>query len=123
MDQTQTEAKQFFADRVIQQANVERVTLSDAERRMLSWSESDPAFNADPALVEQLSAEISDAEYEAKIAGLLERRFAADLASSANAMDMWRQAQTTLEQGDHYILIMIERAVGSKMKRWWQFWR
>jgi hypothetical protein len=28
-----------------------------------------------------------------------------------------------LKQGDHYILIMIDRAVGTKLKRWWESWK
>jgi hypothetical protein len=28
-----------------------------------------------------------------------------------------------LKQGHHYILIMIDRAVGTKLKRWWEFWK
>ena len=123
MAESQTEAKRFFANRVIQQANAENVALSDAERRMLSWSESDPEFNADPALALQLASEMSDDEYEARIAGLLKRGFAADRAADPRATDVWRQAHQVLGQGDHYILVMIDRAVGPKMKHWWQFWR
>lgn len=41
MFHTQTEAKRFFADRVIQQAATEDVRLSRAECEMLLWSESD----------------------------------------------------------------------------------
>lgn len=85
---------------MIRQASVENVVLSDAERRMLSWSESDPEFEPDPALAETLASEMSDEEYEAKIAGLLKRGFAADLASDPRARDMWRQGRKILQQGD-----------------------
>jgi hypothetical protein len=67
---TQSEAKRFFVEKVIRRARTERVFLSDAERGMLSWSESDPDFIADPQLVEQLASEMSDEEYEKKIADL-----------------------------------------------------
>ena len=56
---TQSEAKRFFATK-----RTEGVALSEAERRMLYWSESDPEFKADPKLVEQLASELSDEDYD-----------------------------------------------------------
>ena len=123
MFHTQTEAKRFFAGRVIQQAVAEGVGLSRAEREMLLWSESDPDVTPDPGLVSELEAEMSDEDYEAKISGLLARGFAMDLAADPRAKDRWQQARAVLEQGDHYILIMIDCAMGAKAKPWWQFWR
>ena len=120
---TQSEAKRFFATKVTERARTEGVPLSDAERRMLYWSESDPEFKADPAVVEQLASEMSDEDYEAKIAALLQNAFAADSAIDSRAREVWQQARSVLKQGDHYILIMIDRAVGTKLKRWWEFWR
>ena len=102
---------------------MEGLALSDAERQMLYWSESDPEFKADPKLVEQLASEMSDEDYEAKIAALLQSAFAADSAIDSRAPAVWQQARSVLKQGDHYILIMIDRAVGTKLKRWWEFWK
>jgi hypothetical protein len=127
MVHTQSEAKRFFVERVVKRARDEGVPLSDAERRMLSWSESDPEFTADPQnvvqLAEQLASEMSDEQYEEKIAGLLDRRFAEEVAADPGAKDAWQQALSVLGQGDHYIGIMIDRAVGDrlKLKKWWQF--
>jgi hypothetical protein len=129
MVHTQAEAKRFFVDKVVQRARTEAVPLSDAERGMLSWSESDPDFIADPQhvarLVEQLASEMPDEEYEEKVAGLLKRRFAEEVAADPGAQDAWQAALSVLNQGDHYIAIMIDRAVGGrlKLKRWWEFWR
>jgi hypothetical protein len=120
---TQSEAKRFFATKVTERARTEGVALSDAERRMLYWSESDPEFKADPALVEQLGSEMSDEDYEAKIAALLQNAFTAESAIDSRAREVWQQARSVLKRGDHYILIMIDRAVGAKLKRWWKFWR
>jgi hypothetical protein len=66
---------------------------------------------------------MSDQEYETKISGLLARGFALESAANPRAVDAWRQARAVLEQGDHFLLIMVDRAVGSRIKRWWQFWR
>lgn len=123
MVHTQAEAKQFFAGKAVERAQLEGSPLSNAEQRMLWWSESDPAFSADSALGEQLASEISDEQYEAKIAGLLKRSFAADVAAGIDARSIWQQARSVLNQGDHYILVMVDRAIGSELKKWWQFSR
>ena len=83
---TQSEAKRFFATKVIDRARTEGVALSDAERQMLYWSESDPEFKADPKLVEQLASEMSDQDYEAKIATLLQNAFVVDSSIDSRAL-------------------------------------
>ena len=120
---SQTELKQFLVRQVIQQADAEGVSLSEGERRMLSWSESDPDSVVDTRIAEQLGLPTSDEEYEEKISGLLARRYAADVTSNPHAAAQWKQAIECLEEGDHYILIMVERALGRRLKQWWQFWR
>jgi hypothetical protein len=123
MVRTQSEAKRFFVDKVVARARVERVSLTDAERQMLSWSESDPDFIVDPRLPQQLASELSDEEYEKKVVGLLDRSFVADVEVSPERADQWKQAAAVLHEGDHYILVMLDKAVGGRLKRWWQFWR
>ena len=123
MVESQTEAKRFFVEKVLRQAQVEALLLSDAEQRMLSWSESDPDIVIDPHLPGRLAAEMSDAEYESKITGLLRRSFAADVAANPDDEAQWKQAAAVLHQGDHYILVMLDAAIGGRLKRWWQFWR
>ena len=122
MFNTQGEAKRFFVEKVVERARHEGLSLSAAERWMLLFSESDPEFDVDPRRV-VLASEMSDEEYEAKIEGLLKRGLAADLAADAGARATWHQAHSVLAQGDHYIQIMIDRAMGGTLKRWWVFWR
>jgi len=123
MFRTQIEAKRFIVDRVVAQARVEGVTLSDAEQEMLSWSESDPEFVVDPELPERLAAEISDENYERKIVGLLSRCFKTDVERTPEAEAQWREAAGILRQGDHCILIMLDEAIGHHSRPWWQFWK
>src|SRR6058998_1047088 len=68
---SQSHAKRFFVDKIVAEAAAELRPLSDNERQMLSFSQSDPEFVVDPVLVDKLAAEISDEDYEAKVAGLL----------------------------------------------------
>lgn len=101
MFNSQSAAKRFVVEQALAQARAENVQLSDAERRMLSWSESDPDFVADPELPAQLASEISDEDYERKIAGLLSRRFGVEVGGGPAAEAQWRQAAEVLHQGDH----------------------
>jgi hypothetical protein len=82
---TQTQARQFFEDKIVQQAGTEGVPLSADERLMLKWSESEPDSIADPDLVERLATKISDEDYEDKITGLLRRRYGMEIASDRSA--------------------------------------
>lgn len=117
---TQTEAKRFFVDKVVAQARSEGVPLSDAEREMLSWSESDPDITVDSALPARLQAEISDEDYERKIVGLLARSFSAVVRTNPRAEDEWTQASRVLHDGDHYILVMLDDAMAQGGRNWWQ---
>jgi len=119
--ETQSSAKQFFVSKVLVEAQAQGIELSQAEKTMLRWSESDPEFKAEPALVEQLTAEIPDDEYEAKIRNLLASAYHRDLKADASAKRMWRQAYSVLNRGDHYILVMINQAIGRKLRPWWKF--
>lgn len=122
MVHNQTEARRFFVDKVIQKADNENIALSEDERQMLSWSESAPDSVRDPDLAERLAAHISNSDYEAKVAGLLRRSFADEIARDPEAKELWQQARSVLTQGDHYILVMIDQAVGQRLKPWWKFW-
>jgi hypothetical protein len=119
---TETEARQFFVEKIVQQAQREGVSLSDDERQMLLWSESAPDSVADPALAERLAGQISDADYESKIVGLLRSSFKGDAAADPSAKAVWVTALSVLRRGDHYILVMINEAVEKRLKPWWQIW-
>jgi hypothetical protein len=96
------------------------VSLTEAEREMLSWSESDPDIEIDPTLPVRFEAEVSDEDYEKKVVGLLARSFSNDIRVSPQAEDQWKHASRVLHQGDHYILVMLDEAVGHRWKKWWQ---
>ena len=115
----QSEAKQFIVARVLRQAHTDGVALTNAERHMLSWSESDPDFTPDVTLAEELAQEESDEEYEAKVAALIRSAFERDVASDSQALSLYRDAYAKLGEGDHYISIIMKQALGSKLRRRW----
>jgi hypothetical protein len=107
---TQTDAKRFLVGRVIEQATAEGVSLSAAERHMLSWSESDPDFEPDFQLVE--APEVAESVLEPKVAALIRHAYDRDCALDGQASLMYREARTKLNEGDHYISVMIGQALG-----------
>jgi hypothetical protein len=121
MIHTPTEARRFFIDKVLAEARRQGIALTDAEQQMLGWSESEPDSIGDPELAERLAAEISDEDYELKVSALLKAALQRDLESDTHALDDYRRAYALLRQGDHYILVMIDRALGRCLRPWWKF--
>jgi hypothetical protein len=115
------EARRFFIDRVIAEAERQGIPLSTNERKMLNWSEVEPGCVADSELAEALANEISDEAYEAKVSRLLEAAYKRETATDAAARDLYRGAYSVLKRGDYYLMVMIEEALGRKLRRWWQF--
>ncbi|HSL20476.1 MAG TPA: hypothetical protein VK886_03010 [Vicinamibacterales bacterium] len=118
---TEGQAKRFFVGRIVAQAASENTPLSSVERRMLSWSESEPEFTPDMSLPEQLAAQISDQDYEAKVAGLLRRAYSTDVSADNSAKQRYRKAYAVLKQGDHYLLLMIDQGLKGQLRPWWKF--
>lgn len=114
----QAEAKQFFVDKISAEAAAQGLPLSAAERYMLSWSESDPHFVQAPALTEAFETETSDAEFEGKVSRLARDAYARDVRLDSAGRESWRQAYAALKKGDHYLLVMLERALGWRLKKW-----
>jgi hypothetical protein len=117
---TKDEARRFFIDRLIAEAERSGVALSVNERKTLDWSEVEPGCVSDPTVAEALSQEISDEAYEAKICRLLEAAYEHDVTADAGAKAAYRDAYSLLKQGDYYLLVMIEEALGRRLRRWWQ---
>jgi hypothetical protein len=111
---TQSQAKRFLVEKIVTQAVHEGSPLTEAERRMLSFSETDPESPVDRALVAQLEAEETDEQYEAKVTALLRRSYRRDVASDAKAGNLYREAHRVLRDGDHYLLVMLDRAFGHR---------
>jgi hypothetical protein len=118
---TADEAKQFFIEKIVAEAERQAVSLSANERAMLNWSEVEPGCVADPELAEALAREISDDDYEAKISRLLVGAYEHDLGADGAAKDAYRRAYSVLKNGDYYLLVMIDHALGRRLRRWWQF--
>jgi len=121
MTPTPDEARRFFVDRIVTEGDRQGIPLSSTERKMLNWSEVEPGCVADPAVAEALASEISDKAYEAKVSRLLQAAYEREVSTDAAAKDSYRTAYSVLKRGDYYLMVMIEQALGGKLRRWWQF--
>ncbi len=86
---------------------------------MLSWSESDPT--QDPALTAAFEGETNDTEFEGKVVPLIRKAYARDLKLQPTARVRWRDAYAALNEGDHYLLVMLRDALGWRLKKWFIF--
>jgi len=101
------EAKDFLADQAAQQAALDHALLSDLERRMMYFTESDPSSCGDPvSLNDEFEEKYDTAEYEAKMSRLLRRAYKRLKAENPVGKIQWDEAISTLEKGDHYVLVL-----------------
>lgn len=123
---TQSEAKRFFADKIIAEAEREGASLSEAERWSLLWSESDPEFvaqldaqfDAHPELEEQLDGVMSDERFEPKVRRLFEAVCRRETQGDTAVRDEYRRAYRLLREHDHYIMVMIDESLARKLSLW-----
>jgi len=101
------EAKDFLTDQAAQQATLDRIPLSDLEKRMMYFTESDPATCPNPIeLNNEFEAQHHTAEYEAKIWRLLHYAHDRVKSESPEGTRNWNQAVRILRKGDHYLLVL-----------------
>lgn len=104
------QAKEFLISKVLQEAAIEGVSLSEIEKKMLYFSEvehePDDLFEVNAQFDEQYDMR----EYEAKISGLIRKAYERDRASSDQLAQQWLAQIRALKKEDHYILVMVSQA-------------
>jgi hypothetical protein len=116
-----TSSKQFVINRIVDQARLEGVSLTDIEIRMLRFTEAtSEAKDLEAAAI--FERDYNDAEYEAKIANLIRHVYEQDKHSGQE--EAWNQALARLASGDLYLNVMIDRAgIGFKTAGLFGDWR
>jgi len=112
-----TTAKQFLISRVLDQAEVEHVPLSEVERKMLSFSEVHPSLPDIREINAEFERSYDSNEYEAKVAGLVKAARRRDGQRSVPQEQQWRDALHALKNEDHYILVMVSQAFDALRRR------
>ena len=105
-------AKQFLISRVTAEAELERVPLSDVEKKMLHFTEVHPSLPDIYDVYAEFERDYNSDEYEKKVAGLLKNARDNDRKQSAGAEQPWKDALNALRAEDHYILVMTGQAFG-----------
>lgn len=105
-------AKQFLISKVIGQAEVEQVSISEVEKKMLHFTEVHPSLPDMYEVNTQFERNHDSDEYEAKVATLLKNARNCDREPSPEGDQKWEDALNALKDHDHYILVMTEQAFG-----------
>jgi len=113
------QAKDFLVEQTVEQAALDGVPLADVEKRMMYFTESDPASCDNPIeLNDEFEAEFQTKEYEAKISRLLHHAYRRLKKENPERARNWEQAIQTLRKGDHYLLVMVDQSSESGVA-WW----
>jgi hypothetical protein len=101
------QAKDFLVGQTVEQAVLDGVSLADVEKRMMYFTESDPASCNNPIeLNDEFEAEHETKEYETKISRLLHHAYSRLKEENPERARNWDQAIRTLRKGDHYLLVL-----------------
>ena len=104
------DAKKFLASKIVAEANLKTIPLSDGEQKLLLFSEQDPESPTD--IPEELLEGI-DYEYQEKITRLLRAAYERDRINPQE-LEQYQDAMQTLKGSDHYILVMAEPALAER---------
>jgi hypothetical protein len=108
---TKREALDYLAERIVAEAKGENIPLSEIERKMLYFSETDWTLPEIKSVNEIFEQNYDDNEYERKIAGLISRIVAENRGQGdEEKAAAWAAASTKLSEGDYYLLVMFDMA-------------
>jgi hypothetical protein len=104
------EAKEFLVSRIVEQAQHERVPLTDVERKMLYFSETGWTLPDMGTASDEFNQVCDQGRYEEKIAGLVSGAYKRALHKRGDECDRWWSAILLLGKQDHYVVVMIRKA-------------
>jgi hypothetical protein len=109
------EAKDFLIEQIAVQAQVENVTLSALEKRMMYFTEAKSALEDLATLNAEFEAQNDRAKFEKRISRLMRHAHKRVRKESAEKMQAWSRAIRCLQRGDHYLLVMWDQRPGIKV--------
>ncbi len=104
------EAKDFLVTQTAEQAALDGVPLSDLEKRMMYFTESDDSCENPLELNSEFEAQYDSTEYEAKIGKLLHHARSRLTKDKTVPARRFSEALTCLAKGDHYLSVLWEQA-------------
>jgi hypothetical protein len=113
------QAKDFLVQQAAEQAALESVALSEVEKKMMYFTESDPDSCEYPYEVnDEFEAQYETAEYEAKTSRLLHHAYNRLKQQDPERKRLWDQAIRKLREGDHYFLVLWDTSPPSDHPTW-----
>jgi hypothetical protein len=101
------QAKDFLVAQASEQAALEGIPLSDLEKRMMYFTESDASSCENPiALNEEFEAQYDTTEYETKLSQILHHAYKRLKREDPEKVRNWDQCIQALRKDDHYILVL-----------------
>jgi hypothetical protein len=101
------QAKDFLVQQTAEQAARESVPLSDTEKKMMYFTESDATSCDNPVeLNEEFEAQYDTTAYETKISRLLHHTYDRLKLEDPEGKRTWDEAIRALRKGDHYFLVL-----------------
>lgn len=113
------EAKDFLVQQTAEQAALENVPLSDIEKRMMYFTETDECPEDPLALNDAFEAKYNTATYEKKISLLMAQAYRRIKRDDPEKLRLWNDAFRVLSKGDHYILLFWRRNPFARPQRSW----
>jgi len=104
---TVKEAKDFLANRIAAEAAQENVPLSEVERKMLYFSETDWTLPDMMTVSDEFDRDYDQDEYEKKIAVLIANITTDHHHKNEDEKEKWDAAVEKLSDGDHYIQVLV----------------
>ena len=101
------DAKEFLVARIVAEAQREGVLLSEIERKMLYFSETDRTLPDIDKVSEAFASQYDHDEYEKKITGLTHHARTRARKEDKPEFEAWAEAIRLLSKEDHYLLVMI----------------
>jgi hypothetical protein len=106
-------AKEYLAGKITEQAVREGAPLTELERKMLYFSETDWTLPDMMKVSEEFDREYDQDQYEEKIGGLVARLLESE---DDQGMEAWGDAVVKISDEDHYLLVLINGTPSTSME-------
>lgn len=105
---TVRQAMDYLVNRIVDEAKLQGLPLTEIERKMLYFSETHPTLRDMQAVSAEFDRSCDEGAYEEKIAVLVRRIAARDQRQDLAAKAAWDEAVAKLSEGDYYLLALID---------------
>jgi hypothetical protein len=100
------QAKDFLVRQTAEQALLDRVPLSDREKRIMCFTEGENSSEEISKLDDEFEANFDSTAYEAKISKLLNHAYFRLKKGNPETARHWDECIRLLSKGDHYIVVL-----------------